>query len=109
MGDQRRDCLRSTSPPKLTHGARWPLDETIRDMQCSDLDAKASRREFLRATTRYASLVALAGAAASLFARRRVDATGCEQNRFCADCARLSFCRLPPAPAARLAARSPKS
>ena len=71
----------------------------------------ANRREFFRTATRCLSLTALVATAASLFVRKRVDASaaGCAKNRFCADCARLSFCQLPPAPAARLALQSPSS
>jgi hypothetical protein len=64
-----------------------------------------SRREFFRTAARYTFLTALTAAAGSLVLRRRVDtsAAGCTQNRFCSECVRLSFCQLPPAPAARLA------
>lgn len=65
----------------------------------------ASRRKFFRTAARYAFLTAIVAATGSLIVRRRVDvsANGCAQNRFCAECVRLSFCQLPPAPAARLA------
>ena len=64
-----------------------------------------SRREFFRTAVRYTCLTALAAAAGSIVIQRRVDASaaGCTKNRFCAECVRLSFCQLPPAPAARLA------
>lgn len=69
-----------------------------------------SRREFFRTAARRLSLAALASVAVSLVIRNRVDtsAAGCARNRFCADCARLTFCQLPPAPAARLALKSSK-
>jgi len=71
----------------------------------------ASRREFFRTAARYTFLTALAAAVGTLVARRRVDASaaGCTKNRFCAECVRLSFCQLPPAPAARLALKSTRA
>ena len=68
----------------------------------------ASRREFFRTVARYSFLTAIVAATGSLIVRRRVDvsAAGCTQNRFCAECVRLSFCQLPPAPAARLALKT---
>jgi hypothetical protein len=80
-------------------------------MQNSSAEVKANRREFFRTAARYVSLAGLAGGVASLVALRRVDTSGagCAKNRFCGDCARLSFCQLPPAPAARLALRLSES
>jgi hypothetical protein len=88
-----------------------PAKELTRNMQRSSLDMNASRRDFLRAAARHVSLAALLAAVAWLVLRKRVDASasGCGKNRFCGDCARLRFCPLPPAPAARLALKSLKS
>jgi len=71
----------------------------------------ANRREFFRTAARYAFLTALVAATGSLIVRRRVDASaaGCAQNRFCTECVRLTFCQLPPAPAARLALKSTRA
>jgi hypothetical protein len=85
------DCLVNCFMPGATNEQRGP--------------EVASRREFFRTAARYTFLTAIVAVAGSLIARKRVDASaaGCTQSRFCAECVRLSFCQLPPAPAARLA------
>jgi hypothetical protein len=78
------------------------MRDNTNEQRGSDL---STRREFFRNAARHTFLTALVMAAGSLILRRRVDASaaGCTKNRFCAECLRLSFCQLPPAPAARLA------
>lgn len=84
-----------------------PLDDRMQH----DQEPLSSRREFFRSAARGMFLAVFTATGALLVIRKQVDASapGCAKDRFCADCGRLAFCRLPPAPAARLAQKGPVS